>query len=89
MILGMGKPEILTKISIFQAIANLLLSVVLVVKVGFAGVVIATLISLTLSSLWFMAIFHRQIEYPLLGFIKRSLSCLCRLHFLRRHSLCF
>ncbi len=71
MILGMGKPEILTKLSIFQAMANLLLSVALVVKIGFAGVVIATLISLTLSSLWFMAIFHRQIGYPLSGFIKK------------------
>jgi len=71
MVLGMGKPEILTKISIFQAIANLLLSIVLVIKIGFAGVVIATLISLTLSSVWFMAIFHRQIEYPLSGFVRK------------------
>ncbi len=72
MVLGMGRLEILTKLSIFQAIANLLLSVMLVVKIGFSGVVIATFISLTLSSVWFMAIFHRQIEYPLLGFVRKA-----------------
>lgn len=70
-VLGMGKPEILAKISIFQAAANLSLSIFLIVKIGFAGVVIATLISLSLSSIWFMAVFHRQIGYPLCDFAKK------------------
>jgi O-antigen/teichoic acid export membrane protein len=74
MIVGMGKPEVLMKSSIAQFILNLVLSVILVIKIGFVGVVIATLISFSTISLWFMTMFHKEIQMPILSFVKNILT---------------
>jgi len=68
--LGIGKPEFHMKAAIFQFILNLILSIILIIKIGFMGVVIATLIALSLSSMWFVIMFHRHMQYPLLEFVQ-------------------
>jgi len=67
--LGVGRPVFQMKAGAFQLILNVILSIALVIKIGFVGIVIATLISLSLSSIWFMKMFHKYLEYPLLKFI--------------------
>lgn len=72
--LGMGKPEFQMKAGALQLILNVALSITLVLIIGFIGVVVATLISLSLSSIWFMVMFHRNLRYPLLHFIRKTFS---------------
>ena len=71
MAIGMGKPGFQVKAGTFQLLANLVLSIVLIIKIGFVGVVVGTLVSLTLSSIWFMRMFHRDLRYPLWAFLRR------------------
>ncbi len=70
---GVGKPELPMHAALVQIILNLLLSVLLVKRLGFTGVAIATFISLSFSSIWFMISFHRRFNFPLLAFIKKIL----------------
>ncbi len=72
--LGMGKPEFQMKAGALQLILNVALSITLVLIIGFVGVVIATLISLSLSSIWFTTMFHKYLRYPLLQFIRKTFS---------------
>jgi O-antigen/teichoic acid export membrane protein len=69
--LGMERPEFQVKAALFQLVLNLLLSFFLVRTIGFSGVVIATLISLSLSSAWMIAVFHRFVNYSLKEYISR------------------
>lgn len=71
MALGMGKPEFQMKAGLLQLILNIILSIILVIVIGFVGVVIATLISLSLSSIWFMEMFHKHLNYSLLKFARK------------------
>jgi len=70
--LGIGKPDFQMKAGAFQLILNIILSIILVIKIGFIGVVIATLISLSLGSIWFMKMFHKYLKYPLFKFIRKT-----------------
>ncbi len=70
--LGLGKPEFQMKAGAFQLLLNITLSIYLVLKIGFLGVVIGTFISLSISSIWFLIIFHRYLKYPLLDFLKET-----------------
>jgi len=72
MALGLGKPELQMKAGLLQLILNIILSIILVIVIGFAGIVIATLISLSLSSIWFMEMFHKHMGYSLLDFVKKT-----------------
>ena len=70
--LGMGNPEFQMRAGLLQAVLNIILSVVLVIKIGFLGVVIATLISLSLGSIYFMILFHRNLNYSLFSFLRKT-----------------
>lgn len=72
--LGIGKPELQMRTSFVQLALNIVLSVVLILKIGFVGALIATFISLSLGSMWFIAMFHKHMKYPLYQFLKAVLS---------------
>ena len=67
---GVAKTELEMKIGIFMAILNLLLSIILIIKIGFIGAVIGTTISLTIASLFFMKMFCKYSGTPLSDFIR-------------------
>lgn len=67
---GMGKPEHETRYSLLLLAMNTLLGIALVIRLGFWGVLIATPLSLIVSSLYFMALFHRLLGIPLLQFFR-------------------
>ncbi len=69
---GMGRPECETRYSILLLAMNTLLGIILIIKLGFWGVLIATSISLVLSSLYFMVDFHRLLGLPLGRFLKET-----------------
>lgn len=55
---GIGKPEYETRYTLLLLILQITLGIGLVIKMGFLGMLIATPISLIVSSLYFMIIFH-------------------------------
>jgi len=67
---GVAKTEFEMKCGILLAILNLFLSIVLIIKIGFLGVVIGTTISLTIHSVLFMKMFHNYLGAPLSSFIQ-------------------
>lgn len=77
MIVGMGKPEIMMRSSLLQFVVNLVLSIIFVIKIGFVGVVLATLISFSTISLWFMWMFHKEIRMPISQFVRTILPLPC------------
>jgi len=67
---GMGKPEYETRYSLLLLAMNTLLGIALVIRLGFWGVLIATPLSLIISSLYFMVLFHRLLGIPLVQFLR-------------------
>ena len=67
---GIGKPEYETQYTLLLLLMNTFLGVVLTVRLGFIGVLIATSLSLFLTSLYFMIIIHRLLKVPLVHFVK-------------------
>ncbi|HDL00916.1 MAG TPA: hypothetical protein ENH23_01620, partial [candidate division Zixibacteria bacterium] len=68
---GVARTELDMKFGIFMAVLNLFLSIILIIKIGFIGVVIGTTISLTIASFFFMKMFHNYLgSSPLSGFIQ-------------------
>ncbi|MFQ6002812.1 MAG: flippase [Candidatus Zixiibacteriota bacterium] len=63
--LGMGKPEFEMKYGILMSILNFSLSLILIIKFGFYGVLVATAFSLTLGSVYFFHLFHGYTKEPL------------------------
>ncbi len=63
--LGMGKPEFEMKYGIVMSVLNFSLSLILIVKFGFYGVLVGTAFSLTLGSLYFFRLFHGYTKEPL------------------------
>jgi O-antigen/teichoic acid export membrane protein len=63
--LGMGKPEFEMKYGILTSILNFSLSLILIIKFGFYGVLVGTAFSLTLGSLYFFRLFHGYTKEPL------------------------
>jgi len=75
--LGMGKPEFEMKYGILMSILNFSLSLILIIKFGFYGVLVGTGFSLTLGSLYFFHLFHGYTKEPLRNlwhWIKKPLS---------------
>jgi O-antigen/teichoic acid export membrane protein len=75
--LGMGKPEFEMKYGILMSILNFSLSLILIIKFGFYGVLVGTGFSLTLGSLYFFHLFHGYTKEPLTNlwhWIKKPLS---------------
>lgn len=67
---GVARTEFEMKFGIFLAILNLLLSIILIIKIGFIGVAIGTTVSLTVAELFFMRMFHEYLGTPLNDFIR-------------------
>ena len=65
---GIGKPEYETQYTLILLVLQTAFGVALVIKLGFLGILIATPISLLISSSYFMFIFHRYLQMPLRQF---------------------
>jgi O-antigen/teichoic acid export membrane protein len=63
---GIGKPEYETQYTLLLLVLETVLGIALVMKIGFLGVLIATPVSLIVSSLYFMIIFHRFLKMSLI-----------------------
>jgi O-antigen/teichoic acid export membrane protein len=63
--LGVGKPEFEMKYGILVSILNFSLSLILIIKFGFYGVLVGTAFSLTLGSFYFFHLFHGYTKEPL------------------------
>jgi O-antigen/teichoic acid export membrane protein len=63
--LGMGKPEFEMKYGILMSVLNFGLSLLLIIKFGFYGVLVGTAFSLTVGSLYFFHLFHGYTKEPM------------------------
>lgn len=83
---GSGKPGLLTRAALAQFCGNVILSVILVRLVGFTGVAIATLVSLSLSSIWFTVMTNRILGIRLSALVRATalvpLACALGVNFL-------
>lgn len=61
-LVGIEKPEYQMYASVFQSILNIVLTYVLIKIIGFVGVIIATLISISLSTSYLLWIFHKILK---------------------------
>jgi O-antigen/teichoic acid export membrane protein len=59
---GVARTDLDMKFGILMAGLNLLLSVWLIIELGFIGVLIGTTTALTISSLWYVRLFSRYLE---------------------------
>ncbi len=69
---GVGKPEVETRYTLLLLVMNTVLSVTLIAKIGFAGALIATPLSLIVSSSYFILSFHRLLPIPLPRFLAQA-----------------
>ncbi len=79
---AIGKPEIQMRSSLANTILNLILSIILIMKFGFFGVVIGTSLSVFLSTGYFFIGLHRELKLPKTYFLKRVILdtlviCIC------------
>jgi len=58
---GIGRPHLEMKYELWVAVSNIVLSLILIIKIGFIGALIGTSVSLIIFSIYFMVIFHRQV----------------------------
>ena len=61
---GIGKPQYAMKTSILAILLNLFLSILLVIKIGYFGVVIGTLTAMIITAGYFVTITHRVMDIP-------------------------
>ena len=62
---GMGKPQYGMRSSILATGMNLFLGIVLVMGIGYYGVVIGTTLSMITAALYFIVMYHRVMDVPL------------------------
>lgn len=62
---GMGKPQYGMRSSILATVMNLILGIVLVMGIGYYGVVMGTTLSMITAALYFIVMYHRVMEVPL------------------------
>ncbi|MCG2725686.1 MAG: oligosaccharide flippase family protein [Elusimicrobia bacterium] len=77
---GMGKPQYGMRSSVIAALLNLVLSVLLVIKIGYFGAVIGTAISMVIAAGYFIIKFHKFMFIPILEtampvFLKPLVAC--------------
>ena len=70
---GMGRPELETQYAMLLLVLTVALSISGALVFGYVGVLVATLIALVVSSMFFFVRFHRLIELP----ARRLLSEVC------------
>lgn len=69
---GSGRPGLLTRAALAQFCGNVILSIILVRIVGYTGVALATLVTLSLSSIWFMLMINRTLGIRLAPFLRAT-----------------
>lgn len=67
---GIGEPGYETRYTLVLLLLNTVLGVILVIWLGFWGVLIATPFSLFVSSVYFMRVFHELLGIPLARFVR-------------------
>lgn len=67
---GLGKPGYVMKSSIIAAVLNLILSVVLIIKIGYLGAAIGTSIAMMMAAGYFIFTLHRHLGIKNLVFFK-------------------
>jgi O-antigen/teichoic acid export membrane protein len=70
---GIGRPEFQMEAAAGQAILNIALSIILIIKIGFIGVLIATLISVILSTAYFMRRLHKYLNLSMGDFVNKTM----------------
>ena len=76
------KPEIQMRASLINTILNLTLSLILIIKFGFVGVVIGTSLSVFLGAGYFVRELHKELKLPIICFLKETVLntlviCIC------------
>jgi O-antigen/teichoic acid export membrane protein len=72
-VMGMGRPEYLRNTETISLFLNVLLSVVLIKQYGFYGAPLGTTIAMSVAAVYYLWIFHRFMERPLLPFLRTIL----------------
>ena len=67
---AIGKPEFQMKAAIITVVSNIILSVVLIIAIGFIGVAIATTVSLILGPVYFFIKLHSHLRLSLKNFVR-------------------
>jgi len=70
---GLGKPQYAMWGAVIAVIINLVLSISLVIKIGYFGVVIGTTTSLTVSAIYFILKLHQVMNLSLLELVQKIL----------------
>lgn len=77
---GVARTEFDMKFGLFMAVLNLSLSIFLIIKIGFIGVVIGTTTALTLATIYYLNMFHRYLGCRFINFAqlfyKPVIACL-------------
>jgi O-antigen/teichoic acid export membrane protein len=68
---GIGQPQYGMRSSILATAMNLLLGIVLVMWIGYYGVVIGTTLSMITAALYFITMYHRAMDVPFWTMAKR------------------
>ncbi len=68
--MGVAKTEMDMKFGIFMATLNIILNIILVLRIGFIGILIGTSISLFTASAYYLRMFHRYLMVPLRDFLR-------------------
>ncbi|MCL5035840.1 MAG: oligosaccharide flippase family protein [Chloroflexi bacterium] len=68
---GMGRPDIGMKSSILLAIANIILSPILIWKIGFTGALWGTTTAMVISTIYFVFLFHKTIDISFKDVIRK------------------
>ncbi|MGC8976235.1 MAG: flippase [Candidatus Ratteibacteria bacterium] len=72
-LVGIEKPEFQMYAGLSQGILNLILTFLFIQRFGFIGVIIATLISISLSTLYLILIFHKIYKIPFNHTLRRAI----------------
>lgn len=67
---AVGKPQFQMKAAIITAISNIILSIILIIVIGFMGVAIATSVSLILGPIYFFIKLHSYLQLSLKNFVQ-------------------
>jgi len=70
---GIGKPQYGMRSSILAGVLNLVLSILLVIKMGYFGVVIGTTISMIVAAIYFISMFHKIMNISIWEMIRKIL----------------
>lgn len=70
---GLGKPDYVMKGSIIATVLNPVLSILLIIKIGYLGAALGTSISMIIAAIYFIWILHKHMGIANVGFFQRVL----------------